>query len=372
MNFKLFALEEYKYDSISITMEDRNYTIKDIAKLAGVSAGTVDRVLHNRGEVSEVSRQKVQKVLDEIDYRPNMFAIGLAAKKKYTVCCFIPKFTGNDYWSSVAAGIDRAAQEFKAFNVKVDYLTYDHNSLLSYQETGKQLIAKAPDAVLLAPNFQDETYLITKELNEQNIPFALVDVNVEGVGALKYIGQDSFQSGYIAAKILMREYTGKEELVLFLNKAKESPSEIQMQRRLNGFLKFLNDNYGALKLHEVILDRSNEQENKQVLSGFFAQHPQVTMGVMFNSRVYEVANYLKQNNKRMNGLIGYDLLPQNVLLMQEGYVTYLLGQRPGLQGYCAVKALVDKVVFKQDVEPLKYMPIDVLMKDNIDYYFEFV
>lgn len=66
-------------------MENKNYTIKDIARMAGVSAGTVDRVLHNRGDVSAASREKVQKVLDEIDYHPNMFAIGLAAKKRYRV-----------------------------------------------------------------------------------------------------------------------------------------------------------------------------------------------------------------------------------------------------------------------------------------------
>ena len=66
-------------------MEDQNYTIKDIAQMAGVSAGTVDRVLHNRGDVSQKSKEKVQKVLDEINYQPNVFAIGLAAKKKYTI-----------------------------------------------------------------------------------------------------------------------------------------------------------------------------------------------------------------------------------------------------------------------------------------------
>ena len=65
-------------------MEDQNYTIKDIARMAGVSAGTVDRVLHNRGDVSPKSKAKVQKVLDEIHYQPNVFAIGLAAKKKYS------------------------------------------------------------------------------------------------------------------------------------------------------------------------------------------------------------------------------------------------------------------------------------------------
>ena len=48
-------------------MENKNYTIKDIARMAGVSAGTVDRVLHNRGDLSAASREKVQKVLDEID-----------------------------------------------------------------------------------------------------------------------------------------------------------------------------------------------------------------------------------------------------------------------------------------------------------------
>ena len=71
-------------------MENKNYTIKDIARMAGVSAGTVDRVLHNRGDVSAASREKVQKVLDEIDYHPNMFAIGRAAKTRDRVLCIRP------------------------------------------------------------------------------------------------------------------------------------------------------------------------------------------------------------------------------------------------------------------------------------------
>ena len=55
--------------------------IKDIARLANVSTGTVDRVLHNRGEVSAKSREKVEKVLKEINYQPNIYASALASKK---------------------------------------------------------------------------------------------------------------------------------------------------------------------------------------------------------------------------------------------------------------------------------------------------
>ena len=78
-------------------MENNNYTIKDIARMAGVSAGTVDRVLHNRGDVSAASMERVKKVLDEIEYEPNMFAIGLAAKKRYHIICIIPYYIEHDY-----------------------------------------------------------------------------------------------------------------------------------------------------------------------------------------------------------------------------------------------------------------------------------
>ena len=58
-------------------------TIKDIAARAGVSTGTVDRVLHNRPNVSKTALDKVNKALNELDYRPNMYASALAYNKTY-------------------------------------------------------------------------------------------------------------------------------------------------------------------------------------------------------------------------------------------------------------------------------------------------
>ena len=65
-------------------MEDQNYTIKDIARMAGVSAGTVDRVLHNRGDVSPKSKAKVQKVLDEIHYQMCCLSVWLLKRIFFT------------------------------------------------------------------------------------------------------------------------------------------------------------------------------------------------------------------------------------------------------------------------------------------------
>lgn len=352
-------------------MENKNYTIKDIARLAGVSAGTVDRVLHNRGDVSAASREKVQKVLDEINYQPNMFAIGLAAKKPYRILCIIPYNKEHDYWHTVEQGIGRAAQEMQPFNVKVDYLHYNHADKESYMQTCLSLHEEPADGVLIAPNFEEETLRLTAALEERNLPYAFVDFNVDGAHALCYIGQDSRMSGYVAAKALMSRYRQGEELIFFLNNQKSSPAEIQMRRRLKGFMDYLGERNEQPTIHDVILQKEDSTENRRILDRFFAGHPHAVLGAVFNSRVYQVADYLRQTGRRLNVLVGYDLLPGNADHLRTGEVDFLIGQRPELQGYYGVKALCNHIVFKKPVPPIKYMPIDILMKENIDYYFEF-
>ncbi len=352
-------------------MENKSYTVKDIARMAGVSAGTVDRVLHNRGDVSEKSRAKVQKVLDEIDYQPNRFAIGLAAKKKYTLTCIIPYYIIDDYWHAVAVGIERAGQELQPYNVQIEYLYYQHGDKASYGEACRKAIETDTEGVLIAPNFRKETHLLIASLNEKGIPHTFIDFNIEHTGALSYIGQDSFRSGYIAAKILMHNYSDEQDLVLFLSNDKESPAEIQMQRRLEGFMSYLQENQAPYRIQEVILNKEDREANRRALDQFFCNRPQNVLGAVFNSRVYTVGEYLKETDRHMKGLIGYDLLPGNVELLRSGFVTFLIGQRPGLQGYDGIKTLCEHIVFRKTVPSVKFMPIDILMKENIDFYFEF-
>ncbi len=355
-------------------MEDQNYTIKDIARMAGVSAGTVDRVLHNRGDVSSKSKEKVQKVLDEIHYQPNVFAIGLAAKKKYTFVCLIPYYIEHDYWHSVVVGIERAKQELRPFNVSIHYVHYTHGDKTSYKDACNSIEAGGVDAVLIAPNFREETLALVTRLRAKEVAYALIDFNMEEANALTYIGQDSYESGYIAAKLLMRNYSSSktQEIALFLSNNKENPAEIQMQRRLKGFMDYISEECDNPVIHELILNKTDMESNRKVLDEFFNRHSSDILGVVFNSRVYQLGDYLHTAGLKMRGLIGYDLLKANVDLLKSGYIHYLIGQRPGLQGYCGLKALCDSVVFKKTVEPVKYMPIDILIKENIDFYFEFI
>lgn len=349
----------------------KNYTIKDIARMAGVSAGTVDRVLHNRGDVSKSSTEKVQKVLQEIDYHPNMFAIGLAAKRRYTIICLIPYYIEHDYWHSIVLGIDRAAEEYQPLNVNIEYTHYKHGDESSYQEACNKLHNMHVDAVLIAPIYKETTLSLLNTLDERQIPYAFIDHNIKNTNALIYIGQDSYESGYIAAKLLMNDHTDKKEIVLFLNSSRNDQAELQIQRRLDGFMSYVATECDKVIIHDVILNKEDPTGNTKILNAFFESHPDVTLGAIFNSRVHQVGEYLRESRQKLKSLVGYDLLNKNIELLKSGEVKYLIGQRPGLQGYYGIKTLSEYVMLKKSVHPVKYMPIDILMKENIDYYFEF-
>ena len=74
-----------------------NIRIKDIATTARVSVGTVDRVLHNRPNVSKSAREKVEAALKEMNYQPNMYASALAYNRNYTFYLFMPDHASETY-----------------------------------------------------------------------------------------------------------------------------------------------------------------------------------------------------------------------------------------------------------------------------------
>ena len=103
-------------------MSDNEHTtvrIVDIARMAGVSVATVDRVIHNRGKVSEENLARINEVLRRVDYRPNLIARSLASGRRYTLCAVMPRFAPGEYWADFEAGIARAEAEAVRYNVTV-------------------------------------------------------------------------------------------------------------------------------------------------------------------------------------------------------------------------------------------------------------
>jgi hypothetical protein len=94
----------------NISTDDR-IRIKDIAVLANVSAGTVDRVIHNRGGVAPESKKRIEEILNRLNFKPNKMARVLAIKKDHKLVVLLPEAVPGDYWWDIITGIRRAEEE---------------------------------------------------------------------------------------------------------------------------------------------------------------------------------------------------------------------------------------------------------------------
>lgn len=107
---------------------EKTATMEEIARTAGVSIGTVDRVVHNREGVSEKTRKRVLSVIDEIGYKPNIYASILSRKKTFCIVAIIPYFQTGEYWELVYRGITRAIRQSQGLNVDLKIFTTTSSS----------------------------------------------------------------------------------------------------------------------------------------------------------------------------------------------------------------------------------------------------
>ena len=347
--------------------------IKDIALRAGVSEGTVDRVLHNRGEVSAKSREAVQKALEELNYRPNIYARTLAMKRHFRFIFFMPQHVTGDYWDKVEQGITRAMREFADLNVQISPCYYNQFDRDSYRQEAECLINSRPDGVVIVPTFAQETLRLIGKLQEAGVPYSFVDSMVDDPNFVSYYGQHSFQSGWVAAKLLLRDLPKNSEILLVrMRRAGEEVSN-QTQKRYEGFVRYmeetgLSDDYCVKTL---LMDDEDNEENRTCLQDTLMHSEKLGAMITFNSKVHRLAQSVMACNKQNIRVIGYDLLDKNVDYLRQGVIDCLIAQSPEQQAYWVLRDLCRHVVLGQKVQRINYVPIDILMKENIDYYHSF-
>jgi len=351
---------------------NKNYRIKDIAEMSGVSTGTVDRILHNRGKVSEEARKKVEKVLKEIDYHPNLIARSLALKKQYHLYTLIPSYATGEYWEIFSQGITKAEQELFSYNVDVTPLYFNQYDRNSFDVLASQLKDADCQGVIIATLFKESVLDLTHLLDEKGIPYVLVDAYIENTKCIAYYGTNSYDSGYIAGRLLFEQIQPDEDIAVFRFLRKGDLYSTQVQVREKGFRTYLNDNKYDGRIHPVRIHAENQEENFKILDDFFHENPKVRAGIIFNSRAHQLGNYFSHHSQLSFKLIGYDVIDENIQYLNSGHITHLIAQRPEVQGSNCIKALFKHLVLHENVDQINYMPIDILMKENIRYYNNYI
>ena len=351
-------------------MPNERITIKDIAEKAGVSVGTVDRVLHKRPNVSKKALSLVNKALEEMKYEPNMYASALANSRRYDFYCLIPKHESEAYWEEVEEGQRKCCDVRRDFHVHINMKYYGRNDVVSFNEQSRAILEAKPDGVIVVPAKLDITRPFTDELHAKGIPFIMLDSYLPDLRPLAFYGQDSFASGYFAAKMLMLIAANETE-IMFMKQTLDGinvASKQQVNREV-GFRHYMADHFPNVRINDLDLPYQNtRKQHNLLLEKYFQEHPATHHCITLNSKAHIVGEFLLRTNRRDVQIMGYDMVEKNARCIREGSISFLIAQHGYQQGFYCVDALVRAIILKKHVTPVNYMPIEILSKENVDFY----
>jgi LacI family transcriptional regulator len=349
-------------------MNAKNVRIKDIAQLSGVSVGTVDRVLHNRGRVSEEALKKVLKVLDQIDYKPNVIARTLGSNKTYRIAALIPDPGQDPYWASSMAGITQAQNEWLRYGVEVVPYFFNLYEKKSFREVAEAITVDVPDGILMAPIFYNESLPYFTRFQSIGIPYVLFNTNIEQVDSLSFIGQDLYQSGKVGGELMQLALRGKPGGLAVLHINEDLGNSIHLAEKERGFREYFERNGNQYRIKTLNLNSPSEATLEAHVTGLLEEFRLKGIYVSTSKATFLIASILDKYNKTDVKLIGYDMLEENIRFMQKGVVSFLINQSPKRQAFLGVNHLVSHLILKKPAPAKDLLPLEIISPENISSY----
>ncbi|TMN39898.1 LacI family DNA-binding transcriptional regulator [Pseudoalteromonas sp. S2755] len=225
----------------------KKVTINSVAEYAGVSKKTVSRVLNNEPNVSPATREKVLKVFEELNYKPNPIARGLAQNRSFIIGCLYDN-PSKSYITRVQSGALEACQKH-SYNLLIHPCELRGQDLIDNVE--QLLTTSRLDGIVLTPPFSDSNELIAF-LKQRNIPYARVASAIEGDDSISIRSNDE-QGAFELTEHLIN--LGHTEIAFI----KGHPDHSATENRFSGYQK-------ALAKHGI------EYRERLVAEGNFSYH----------------------------------------------------------------------------------------------------
>ncbi len=305
-----------------------------------------------------------------MEYQPNLLASTLASKKTFSFALLVPEpISPEAYWNKPMVGVQKAFHEIHQYGVNISIHLFKQSDTQTFKNEAELILKNNPEGVVLAPFFSRESKEFISELRKREIPYVFIDSNIKECEKLSYIGQDSFQSGMLAAKLL--DFSIHENSsVLILHFAKQLDNMNHLVQREKGFYEYFRNKYGESNRKLITLeiaDPMNTDSQEKIRQVILTQ-PEIKGIFVTNSQVYYLGRLLEQIGKVDIRVIGHDLIRENIDFLKKGIVDFLICQRPEEQGYNAIISLFEHLILKKEVKNENYTSIDIITKENLDYY----
>lgn len=340
-------------------------TSKQLAELAGVSRGTVDRALNDRGRVNPDTARRIKELAKELGYEPNRYGQALGKSSEHFKIGVILQSAETPTMQIVAEGVDQAKKELNAMGTEVyreEVLQLDSDAVLSCID---HFMGEKVQGLAITPSDSQVINDRIRSLSDQGFPVITMNSDSPDSGRLCFVGMDNYRAGQTAASLMK---------LMFPHGGKVFP--------LTGHL---NNTAHKMRLAGFTETLQADPSSKMTLLPF---HPCLDRDDLAYELVQDVLNsdpdlggiYVAANGQsgvcdavRDAGLekqirvIAFDSTPDNNRLLEENRIHILLDQEAFLQGYQPPMLLQEYLMSRRKPQQeLLYTDIRVCTKYNIE------
>lgn len=345
----------YAYNRSIDRSVEHMITIQEIANLAGVSRGTVDRVINHRGKVKAEIEKNIQAIMKEHGYvqkpRQRNFVVGV-----------VTQLYNASFMKEIQKGLDKAKEEYEDRGIQLHMVHSDDVDEQKQLQLLNQLEEKGVDAIAIMPVDHPSIMNKINELVEKGIPVVCFNSDIAGTKRSCFVGMDNRKSGKVAAGLLglLNKEEGKILIITgyFTNRANSM--------RIEGFMEEMQHSYPKMELLGVQCSYDKAELVEDIVHK--AMKESDVSGIFLASAGQEGLHnaFVSLHDKKRPYVVAYDVTERNIERLKRNDFDFLIDQESLQQGYLAIKILYELLQKKK--QPIKsewYTNIQLKTKDSI-------
>ena len=337
-------------------------TQAQIAELAGVSRGTVDRALKNRGRVDPEVAERIRQIANEMGYHPNRAGSVLVRSKRPLRLGVIVQSAVTPYMMQLLDEFEAARPFLAQQGAELLVRTIPYIDVQLQLHLIDELVQEGIDGLALTPV---ENPLIRERIDQlsETMPVVTLNTDISDSRRLCYVGQDGFQSGRACAALMNMLINGHGKVLMITS----FPSLTAHQSRIDGFLAETEAVFPTVELLPLRYCSDNRDIAYQIVCETLEAHPDLA-GVYITANGFEgVADALREYDRvGKTRFICYDSTPANIQNIHAGIIDFLIDQNPHMQAVRPLEVLLDYILDgKSPDEEYMYTHIDIRNRYNI-------
>ncbi len=336
-------------------------TLSDVARVAGVSYATADRVINDRGNVAEKSVRKVHDAMSELGYVRNVAAANLSRQRTYRLAFLLPKGR-NAFFSRVRAHLDSLVDHLVADQVSVDVIEIDAFEVEGLKHSLLSIVDAAYDGIAVVGLQTSEIAAPLMTLQEQGTCIVGLVSDLPADYRAVYIGINNVAAGRTAARLLGFSHAGRQGLVQLIAGSLEARDH---KDRLTGFREVISEDYPNIELLDPIMTRDDAEQVGAVVKEALNAEPKVTAVYNVGAGNSGLVATLEQciRPKRFFCIV-HELVPHTHKALLNKHIDLVIDQRPDVEinrALTILKALIDG----RDLPPMQDLVPTIYVRDNL-------